>query len=191
MPGVTPTLIVQSISFGYDDVEEWQAAALGHKPGHIYSRNTNPTVAVFEEKILVMEGAEAATSFAFGMAAITNTIFALVKPTAPAMSSAGVMAIRPRALVAAHLDTVFPEGTDVRVERAGSRLDGPGLVDDSRGLAVILSLAEALEAAGVRMRRSLLLFVADVGEEGLVNLRGIKYLVGKGKYRQRLDAFIH
>src|SRR5579883_2497333 len=80
MPGVTQTPIVQSISFGYDDLAEWQAVALGQKPGHIYSRNTNPTVGVFEEKIRAMEGAEAATSFASGMAAITNAIFALVKP---------------------------------------------------------------------------------------------------------------
>lgn len=96
----------------------------------------------------------------------------------------------PRALViAAHLDTVFPEGTDVKVKRAGNRLNGPGLVDDSRGLAVILSLAEAMEAAGIHTRHSLL-FVADVGEEGLGNLRGIKYLVGEGKYRDRIDGFI-
>jgi len=80
MAGVTQTPIVQSISFGYDDLQEWQAVALGQKPGHIYSRNTNPTVAVFEEKMRWLEGAEAATSFASGMAAITNTIFSLVKP---------------------------------------------------------------------------------------------------------------
>ena len=56
-----------------DDLDEWQAVALGQKPGHIYSRNTNPTVSVFEEKIRLLEGAEAATSFASGMAAISNT----------------------------------------------------------------------------------------------------------------------
>ena len=80
MAGVTQTPIVQSISFGYDDLQEWQAVALGQKPGHIYSRNTNPTVAVFEEKMRWLEGAESATSFASGMAAITNTTFSLVKP---------------------------------------------------------------------------------------------------------------
>ena len=96
----------------------------------------------------------------------------------------------PRALViAAHLDTVFPPGTDVKVKRAGTRLNGPGLVDDSRGLAVILSLAEALDQARIRTRHSLL-FVADVGEEGIGNLRGIRYLVGEGRYRGRIDAFI-
>jgi tripeptide aminopeptidase len=96
----------------------------------------------------------------------------------------------PRALVvAAHLDTVFPEGTDVIVKRVGGRLNGPGLVDDTRGLAVILSLAEALDQCAIQTRHSLLL-VADVGEEGLGNLRGIKYLVGEGKYRDRIDGFI-
>lgn len=96
----------------------------------------------------------------------------------------------PRTLViAAHLDTVFPEGTGVKVKRSGDRLTGPGLVDDSRGLAVIISVAEALKHAGIQTKHSLL-FVADVGEEGLGNLRGIKYLVGEGKYHDRIDAFI-
>lgn len=76
----TQTPIVPSVAFGYGDLDRWQAVALGREPGHIYSRNTNPTVRVFEEKVRMLEGAEAATSFASGMAAITNTIFALVKP---------------------------------------------------------------------------------------------------------------
>jgi|SRR5581483_5717398 len=96
----------------------------------------------------------------------------------------------PRALViAAHLDTVFPEGTNVTVKHEGNRLLGPGLVDDTRGLTAVLALVEAIQAADIRTRRSLL-FVADVGEEGLGNLRGIKYLVGEGKFRDRIDAFI-
>jgi acetylornithine deacetylase/succinyl-diaminopimelate desuccinylase-like protein len=96
----------------------------------------------------------------------------------------------PRTLaVAAHLDTVFPEGTDVTVKRQGDRLVGPGLADDTRGLAALLAVVEALKAANIHTRRSLL-FVADVGEEGLGNLRGIKYLVGESKYRGRIDAFI-
>jgi len=76
----TQVPIVQSVSFGYDDLDDWQAVALGQKPGHIYSRNTNPTVAALEEKVRVLEGAEAATSMASGMAAISNTIFSLVRP---------------------------------------------------------------------------------------------------------------
>lgn len=76
----TQVPIVQSISFGYDDLDEWQGVALGQKPGHIYSRNTNPTVAALEEKIRVLEKAEAATSMASGMAAISNTLFSLLRP---------------------------------------------------------------------------------------------------------------
>ncbi len=76
----TQVPIVQSVSFGYDDLDEWQAVALGQQPGHIYSRNTNPTVAAFEEKVRLLERAEAATSFASGMAAVSNTIFSLLKP---------------------------------------------------------------------------------------------------------------
>lgn len=80
LQGTTQVPIVQSVSFGYDDLDHWQEVALGHKPGHIYSRNTNPTLAALEEKIRVLEGAEAATSMASGMAAIGNTLFALLRP---------------------------------------------------------------------------------------------------------------
>lgn len=72
--------IYQSVAFGYDDMSEWFDVALGKKPGHIYSRNTNPTVRPLEEKIAAMDGAEDATSFSTGMAAISNTLFTLLKP---------------------------------------------------------------------------------------------------------------
>lgn len=75
----TQPFIAQSVAFGYEDVDTWQAVALGRQPGHIYSRNTNPTVKVLEEKVRMLERAQSATSFASGMAAISNTIFALVK----------------------------------------------------------------------------------------------------------------
>ena len=78
--GATQVPVVHSVSFGYDDVDEWLAVAQGRKPGHIYSRNTNPTVHAFEEKVRILEGAEAATSFATGMAAISNALFTLVSP---------------------------------------------------------------------------------------------------------------
>lgn len=78
--GMTQVPIVQSVAFGYESLEEWQSVALGTAPGHIYSRNTNPTVAVLENKVRLLEGAEAATSFASGMAAISNTLFALLRP---------------------------------------------------------------------------------------------------------------
>jgi len=78
--GATQVPIVQSVAFGYDDLEAWQDVALGRKPGHIYSRNTNPTVSALEEKLRVLERAEAATSMASGMAAISNSLFALLRP---------------------------------------------------------------------------------------------------------------
>jgi cystathionine gamma-synthase len=78
--GTTQVPIIQSIAFGYDDLDEWQAVALGQKPGHIYSRNTNPTVAAFEQKARILEKAEAAVSFASGMAAISNTLFTFLRP---------------------------------------------------------------------------------------------------------------
>ena len=76
----TQVPIFQTISFGYPDVDQWLEVALGKAPGHIYSRNTNPTVHAFEEKVRILEGAEAATSFATGMAAISNTLFTFLRP---------------------------------------------------------------------------------------------------------------
>jgi cystathionine gamma-synthase len=78
--GATQVPIFQSIAFDYKTVDEWLGVALGRKPGHIYSRNTNPTVSALEQKVRIMEGAEAAAAFSSGMAAISNTIFSLVKP---------------------------------------------------------------------------------------------------------------
>jgi len=78
--GATQVPVVYSAAYGYPDVESWLDAALGRTPGHIYSRNTNPTVHAFEEKVRILEGAEAATSFSTGMAAVSNTLFALLAP---------------------------------------------------------------------------------------------------------------
>jgi cystathionine gamma-synthase len=78
--GATQVPIVNSVAFGYTDLERWHRVALGEESGHIYSRNTNPTVEVFEEKVRLLEGGEAATSFATGMAAISNALWALLKP---------------------------------------------------------------------------------------------------------------
>src|SRR6266567_2878713 len=78
--GATQVPVVHSVSFGYEDIDTWQDVALGKKSGHIYGRSTNPTVAVFEEKVRQLEGADAATSFATGMAAISNTLFTLLSP---------------------------------------------------------------------------------------------------------------
>jgi cystathionine gamma-synthase len=76
----TQVPVVHSVSFGYDDLDEWVDVALGNAPGHIYGRNTNPTVAVFEEKVRLLEGGEAATSASTGMAAISNALHALLAP---------------------------------------------------------------------------------------------------------------
>jgi cystathionine gamma-synthase len=76
----TQVPVVHSVSFGYHDIDVWHNVALERAEGHIYSRNTNPTVRAFEEKIRDLEGAAAATSFASGMAAISATFFALLRP---------------------------------------------------------------------------------------------------------------
>ncbi len=78
--GATQVPVVYSAAYGYPDVDTWLDVALGRRPGHIYSRNTNPTVQAFETKVRLLEGARAATSFATGMAAISNTLFTLLSP---------------------------------------------------------------------------------------------------------------
>lgn len=78
--GAVTTPIIKSVAFAYDNLDEWHQVATGKAEGYIYSRNTNPTVQVLEEKIRILEGAEAATSFATGMGAISNTLFALLAP---------------------------------------------------------------------------------------------------------------
>jgi len=92
-------------------------------------------------------------------------------------------------VVAAHLDTVFPEGTDVTVRRDGTKLFAPGIGDDTRGLAANLTLMRAIKQSGIRPKKTIL-FVGDVGEEGKGDLRGIRHLFTEGKYRDRIDAFI-
>ncbi len=76
----TQVPVVHSVSFGYNNIETWQLVALEKEEGHIYSRNTNPTVRAFEDKVKALEGAEAATSFASGMAAISNVFGAFLRP---------------------------------------------------------------------------------------------------------------
>ncbi len=90
----------------------------------------------------------------------------------------------------AHLDTVFPLGTNctVRVDAQG-RLHAPGIADDSSGLAALLALVQALDATGIETEGALL-FAATVGEEGEGNLRGARHLFTQGNYRGKVDAFI-
>jgi acetylornithine deacetylase/succinyl-diaminopimelate desuccinylase-like protein len=92
-------------------------------------------------------------------------------------------------VVAAHLDTVFPAGTDVRVRREGTKLFAPGVGDDTRSLAVNLAFLRAMDAAGIRTRHDIL-FVGDVGEEGLGDLRGIRHLFAHHPKRGRFRAFL-
>ena len=78
--GVTVVPVFHGVTFAYDDLDEWAAVGRGEKPGHVYSRNTNPTVDDFESRMRLLEDAEDATSFATGMAAISNTLFTLLSP---------------------------------------------------------------------------------------------------------------
>jgi len=90
-------------------------------------------------------------------------------------------------MLTAHLDTVFPPGTDVKVRRDGEHLSAPGISDNGTGLAALVSIARAIQESKIKPRRTIL-FVADVGEEGEGNLRGMRALVEA--YRTRLKAAV-
>jgi acetylornithine deacetylase/succinyl-diaminopimelate desuccinylase-like protein len=90
-------------------------------------------------------------------------------------------------VVGAHLDTVFPAGTDVKIRQEGSRVLAPGISDNGAGLAALLALARAVHSAQIKPQRTIL-FVADVGEEGEGNLRGMRAVVEA--YRSKLKAVI-
>lgn len=94
----------------------------------------------------------------------------------------------PTVMIMGHLDTVFPEGTDVKVKRTGTRLEGAGIGDDCRGLVVILSVARALNEAKIETRGKVIL-VANVGEEGPGNLRGTREMLSNA-YKGKIDQFI-
>jgi tripeptide aminopeptidase len=94
----------------------------------------------------------------------------------------------PLVVISGHLDTVFPEGTDVTVTREGAVLRGPGIGDDCRGLAVVLAVARALEQVEVATRGTIL-FVGTVGEEGSGNLRGVRHLFAN-ELKDRIDYFV-
>jgi len=94
----------------------------------------------------------------------------------------------PFVVIAAHLDTVFPEGTDVKVRREGTKLMAPGIGGDTRSLATLLAYVRALDAAGIKTKTDIL-FVGDVGEEGPGDLRGIRHLFNKSAYKGRISAF--
>ena len=91
--------------------------------------------------------------------------------------------------VVAHLDTVFPEGTDVTVKREGTTLRAPGVGDNTRGAALMLAIIRSMNAAKFETAKDIL-FVGNVGEEGEGDLRGVKFLMQKGKYKDRITEFI-
>ena len=93
---------------------------------------------------------------------------------------------RPKLVVSAHLDTVFPEGTDVTVKEKDGAILAPGIGDDSRGLAALLSLIKSINANGIATVGDIL-FVGTVGEEELGNLRGVKALF---RDHADIDGFI-
>jgi tripeptide aminopeptidase len=95
---------------------------------------------------------------------------------------------RPHLVMAAHLDTVFPEGTEVKPRRDGTLLSGPGIGDDCRGLAVVLAVIRALDEAHVQTSGPIT-FVANVGEEGLGDLRGSRALFND-TLKGTIDRFV-
>jgi len=94
----------------------------------------------------------------------------------------------PTVMLAGHLDTVFPEGTDVKVKREGTVMRAPGIGDDCRGLAVVLAVARAFQMEKVPTAGTVI-FVGNVGEEGPGNLRGVRHLFTR-EYQGKIDYFI-
>ena len=135
----------------------------------------------------------------FGEAARASTYMAMLRDaglTNVEMDQIGnVMGLRPGTgeapllAVAAHLDTVFPEGTDVEVRREGNRLMAPGIGDDTAGLATLLAVARVLNETDLETESDLL-FIGNVGEEGAGDLRGVKHLFRDGKYKDQIGGFI-
>lgn len=95
---------------------------------------------------------------------------------------------RPNLVVAAHLDTVFPEFVGLKTKMEGSIIHGPGIGDDCRGLAVLIGMVRSLNEADIETPGTIT-FVANVGEEGLGDLKGVKHLFNES-LKGRIDAFI-
>ncbi|HEY4307163.1 MAG TPA: M20/M25/M40 family metallo-hydrolase [Gemmatimonadaceae bacterium] len=94
----------------------------------------------------------------------------------------------PTVLLQGHLDTVFPEGTDVTIKHKGDTVVAPGIGDDGRGLVTVLSVARAFEKAGLQTNGTVY-FIGNVGEEGPGNLRGTRELLTK-ELKGKIDYFI-
>jgi tripeptide aminopeptidase len=94
----------------------------------------------------------------------------------------------PTVVLAGHLDTVFPEATDVKVRDEAGRMKAPGIADNCRGLAVVLAVARAYQRANAR-HDGRVVFVGNVGEEGPGNLRGVRHLLEK-EMKGQIDYFV-
>src|ERR1044071_5563352 len=95
----------------------------------------------------------------------------------------------PSVMISAHLDTVFPEGTDVRVRRDGVRCYAPGISDNTAGVVSLITLARALDAAQI-ITIYTIYFDDTVEEEGEDNLSGVRDLFTKGDFRADVGAFV-
>src|SRR5688572_15772086 len=92
-------------------------------------------------------------------------------------------------VLAAHLDIAFDRNVNTKVRKDGPRWYGPGLADNSRGLAALLNVVEAMDEGKIKTRRTIL-FVANVGEEGLGDLNGVRYLFNESAFRGRIKEFV-
>ena len=95
----------------------------------------------------------------------------------------------PLMVVSAHLDTVFPKGTNFNVVQRGGKLFAPGIADDGCGLAALIAIAQAIQSEQIPIEGSIL-FVGTVGEEGEGNLRGVRHLFTKGRWAKHVDSFL-
>jgi len=97
--------------------------------------------------------------------------------------------LKPLLVVSAHLDTVFSKDADFTVHKRESKLFAPGIADDGCGLAALIAIAQVIQNERIQLEGSLL-FVGTVGEEGEGNLRGVRYLLTKGRWASTVDAFL-
>lgn len=157
LTGATTVPISLGVAHGYPDVEAWQAVALGKAPGYIYARNTNPTVEAFERKIQALERADDATSFSTGMAAISNTLFALLKPGDRVVSAKDTyggtnqifLSTLPRwGVQVALCDTTNPEEIEAEIGRGCALLYLETPTNPTLKVQPIARLAEAARRAG-------------------------------------------
>jgi cystathionine gamma-synthase len=157
LEGATQVPIVQSIPFGYDDLDEWMGVALGDRKGHIYSRNTNPTTRAFEEKVRALEGAEDSASFSTGMAAVSNTLSTFLRPGDRVVSVKDTyggtnkifLEFLPRAGVDVELcETTDPDAVEEEVARRCKVLYLETPTNPTLKLVDIARLSEAAREAG-------------------------------------------